>query len=97
MNIQTTDIDSDEELIDDDDEEELTELNRMKLLKMSRSNNFYLFEDRLDRCLKVYRLDSISYTFQSKRHRIFQFVLIFKIDILRMNLVNNILQMQNEY
>lgn len=57
--------DSEDNLFEYD--KELTELNRMTLLKMSKSNNYFLFDDRLDEKLKVYRLDSISFTFFKKK------------------------------
>jgi hypothetical protein len=62
----------------------------MKLLKMSVTNNFYLFEDRLTEKLKIYRLDSISFTFFNKMQRIFQFVPFYSIDLKSMNLMDYI-------
>lgn len=62
----------------------------MKLLKISRSNNFYLFEDRLKESLRVYRLDSISFSFFNKKQRIFQFVPLYSIDLREMELMDYI-------
>lgn len=86
--------DSEDNLFEYD--KELTELNRMTLLKMSKSNNYFLFDDRLDEKLKVYRLDSISFTFFKKKQRIFQFVPYYSINLKQMKLMDFIFKKEKK-
>jgi hypothetical protein len=89
-----SETDSDDDLIYFD--EEVTDINRMQLLKMSKSNSFFLFNDRLEERLKVYRLDSISFTFFEKKQRIFQFVPYYCIGLKQLKLMAYVFKMEGK-
>lgn len=81
---ESIDSNEDEDLSEQsssDDEEDLVEIdenvneqNRMNLLAFSKNNQYFLFEDKLKKVFKIYKLVSIQFQFLNIKQKIFQFV-----------------------
>lgn len=60
----------------------------MKLLRISKDNKCYLFEDKLEQKLKVYNLDcKVDYDQQGQKR--FFFRPLFTVDIMKLKILNN--------
>jgi hypothetical protein len=62
---------SEDEYYFEDYQQNVTFHNRMRLLRISRGNSYFLFEDRIMQNFKVFKLEMISFVFFKKKQRIF--------------------------
>ena len=71
------------------DLDEINQWNRMRLLKMSRNNTCFLFEDRLKQVFRVYKLESTCFSLFGRKIKNIQFRPFYEIDVTKLKMIEN--------